>query len=239
MKVLVVEDKRENVEVARSVYHAMEGIEAEFAMTFREGIKRLEEENFDSVVIDLFIPEDSNDSSEAGEQLLKRLQDDHGTIARLEEIVWEGFEELSKEKKEQYRETYRKISQERVEKYSAELKQLNSRLENMKEYPLGLLIAEYCIKQRIPFIMVSEGHRHQGNLAIVRHAVQSDKLGQAAYQADFLPEVLLYRGGDVNKSDPQVWKDALLLEFEGVVGGGLLDPQQREKLEKIFDSFKA
>lgn len=80
----------------------------------------------------------------------------------------------------------------------------------LDENPSGLGIAEYCIRNKIPFILASQGDRHIGNLGIVRYALMSmPEFGKHFGGHDCLPRMTVYGGAEVDKTEEKTWIDAL------------------------------
>lgn len=77
-----------------------------------------------------------------------------------------------------------------------------------KENPSGLAIAQWCFDNNIPFALVSQGDRHQGDLGKVRGAIiDRDFCGK---DWDPLPKLLVRAGSNVDKANPSVWLEALV-----------------------------
>ena len=66
----------------------------------------------------------------------------------------------------------------------------------LSENPSGLGILQYCLERKIPLVVLSQGERHKGDLAVVRRASRYiSALSNAAEWADDpLPQFMLYRG---------------------------------------------
>lgn len=87
---------------------------------------------------------------------------------------------------------------------------------NLKENPSGLGIAKYCIDNEIPYLIVSQGDRHSGDLGVVREALnggmpqlgikKSELTGIPGY--DKLPGMMLYGGSHIDKARENTWLDA-------------------------------
>ncbi|MCK4552589.1 response regulator [Candidatus Pacearchaeota archaeon] len=99
----------------------------------------------------------------------------------------------------------------------------------LSEEPSGLLIGEYALKKDIPFIIVSQGSRHFGDLGEVRYFIQaitnkmydlkkdgklrlndmsSELLKYLSKENKEIYDLFLYRGQHANKEKSEDWKDA-------------------------------
>ena len=105
----------------------------------------------------------------------------------------------------------------------------------LKEEPSGLLVVEFCIEKEIPFVILSQGNRHHGELGAVRYFMGdiSDKIDEfekdgKEYKSTKLLEFLkqkqkpfYYRflnSNGVDKGNPETWKKAIeYLQTEGKV----------------------
>ncbi|MES2203531.1 MAG: hypothetical protein V4474_04390 [Patescibacteria group bacterium] len=83
----------------------------------------------------------------------------------------------------------------------------------LKENPSGLAIAKWCHEHRMPYILVSQGDRHKGELAILREPLKY--MPFAGLDGDVLPKLLVRGGSQVDKNDPCIWLEAVIQVLQG------------------------
>lgn len=86
------------------------------------------------------------------------------------------------------------------------------------ENPSGLAVAQWCFDNNKPFVMLSQGDRHEGDLGKVRGAIiDRDFVGN---KWDPLPNILVRQGSYVDKREPAVWLEALVRILRWEIGAG-------------------
>lgn len=76
------------------------------------------------------------------------------------------------------------------------------------ENPAGLGVARWCHEHKMPFILVSDGDRHRGQLGILRDYMLNRQF--LDYDWDPLPKILVRGGSEVSKHHGVVWLEALI-----------------------------
>ncbi|MDO8740526.1 MAG: hypothetical protein Q7J54_03040 [Candidatus Woesearchaeota archaeon] len=245
LEILVIEDTPEFMEVAKSVYDNDTNIIPRYASTYEEAIKILKETEVQCVISDLFFPsqidwkgkyageiEENRNSfvKEQRELLLTKYSEEE--IKQAEEQVKQGLKPKNPfnfgSPRVQLSPAYDFI--ELIEQQI----QRTSEYQGLQENPAGLGIASYCLKNQVPFGIISQGERHRGNLAIVRQAVQEVKEFRNVNN-DFLPYVLFCSSdsnGEMDKRNPQIWRDAIYGE------GSLFGPSRQKILKDMFDAYE-
>lgn len=195
--VVVVEDSPEWIKVAKSVFDN-EPINVVYASTYEDAMSKIEELKEKGikfkVVTDLFFPSEIN------------------FVERLLPMVKENIEK----EKAKIREMIEKAQGLPIARFYRgllrEFDEIPGEFEHLNENPSGLGIIDYCLNNKVPVLVLSQGNRHKGNLAIVRSAVGNPRiLGTGLRLTD-----LLFRRDGVDKRDPAVWWDAVYGE-EGLM----------------------
>lgn len=189
-EVLVIEDNPEFIRVAKSIFNN-EPISVIYASTYEEALEALRElkEKGSSfgVLTDLFFPSEIN------------------FVEHLFPKIKKGIEET----KAKFRETLKQLEGHTSALWFREkiagLDEVLWEFEHLDENPSGLAIIDYCLENKVPILVLSQGNRHCGNLGIVRNAwAGSDILGASVGLIDFL-----FRRDGADKKDPVVWRDAM------------------------------
>jgi CheY-like chemotaxis protein len=194
--ILVIEDNATYQEVAKKVLGSDKVI---YTSTLSEAKTILRNLPVDAVISDLFFPEDENNGDEVKKSFIA---------------------EVNKNSEIQKAELETKLAEDEFAyDYSESIDQTNFDFAKLDESPSGLEIACLCIDKEIPFIIVSQGERHSGNLAVVRSAAQVMTRLKIMTQpfpgqplevsTDPLPDMLLYGGDEVDKAKEKTWIDAL------------------------------
>lgn len=219
LEILVIEDTPEFMEVAKSVYDNDENIRPNYAFTYEEAMGVLRSKKVDMVVTDLFLPSQIDWKGKYASEIEENINSfvDEQRTKLSAEYSEEEIKEAEKQVKEKlkpknpfaldYVPVKLSPAYNKIEFIEDTLKRLEE-YRGLKENPAGLGIASYCLEHSTPFVTVSQGERHEGNLAIVRKAVQEIKEFKGVSN-DFLMYALLYGGGEVDKKKPQVWEDAV------------------------------
>ncbi|MBS3094315.1 hypothetical protein J4474_01485 [Candidatus Pacearchaeota archaeon] len=90
-------------------------------------------------------------------------------------------------------------------------------LSELDEDPNGLRILDIAINKKIPYILLSQGDRHEGNLSTIRYLIEEDIPQQMystrkSYSGEELKHVIGNLGitiEGVDKSKPETWERAL------------------------------
>jgi hypothetical protein len=83
----------------------------------------------------------------------------------------------------------------------------------LQENPAGIGMAKYCFDNKIPYIIVSQGDRHKGDLWTTREMswyFPTGFLGKNTYSGGpvEIPDLMLYQGSHIDKSKEKTWIDA-------------------------------
>ena len=184
MKLLLVEDSEQYQEVA---IKALKGHDLLFAETYEQAQALVRTEEFDGVLADLFFPAKTDWKRKYLPQLKAykyrcELEIEEGCFAPVE---WS--------------------------QRAKEASQLLIDFDALPEQPSGLGLAEWLSDEPLPLVIISQGERYVGELAVVRQALrQVREFILITHSADPLPVLLLYQGiKPVDKTSPQIWQDAV------------------------------
>mgnify|MGYP001563605405 CR=1 FL=1 len=216
LEILVVEDNTQFTAAAKSVYDKQDsGVHTSYALTYEEAMAYLQSSRVDGVITDLFFPSETNWADkflpEIRKESLKKMVE-KGELPNI--LSW---------------------SYERLSNYDKNLVvgfDLNAQRDitvkdyrDVSENPSGLGIGLHCLQEKIPFIMISQGSRHGGNLGLIRYALQYCNTFKRMLNNtnDPLPEMLLYQGvapsrnPKIDKGLEITWKDAMYGEWSGLL----------------------
>ena len=197
LEILVVEDTPEFREVASSAY-AKIGAKSSFAENYEQALKKIREGNFDSVISDLFFPE--NDKQIRG-AIANKLMEKLKPI--VDSITPRIYQEIQKE------------LEWGVEPYVQEFQRY---LDNQtKEAPLGFNIAIYCAENNIPYTLVSQGDRHEGVLGGLRYSIEYSPIVHELLEKNFRDMLVLdyekrisnLKKAGRKKDENELWKKGL------------------------------
>ena len=183
-KILIIEDTSDYSDVALKVLATEE---VSLATDYDEAIALLGKNRYDIVLSDLFFPENSQVRGSKAQVVLVKLRE---WVNKWVDDDYEGKRVRAKNPK-----------------YSLDhaIIEMISIMDNATENTaLGLLIAEHCVVNKIPFSIVSQGDRHKGPLAAIRNSMAH------CYQVgDIFPTLLCLHGDQVDKNSPDTWLKAV------------------------------
>lgn len=228
-ELLVIEDTLEFLTVAKDVYGKDNRLNPSYVSTYESALSYLQSNKVDIVISDMFFPS----QVDWKEYFLSDIK-----YGRLEDLVKKG--ELEESTLASYSQNKGSLERLNIDYADFEGGPPVSSIrdyKNIQENPAGLGIALYCLKNRIPFVLLSQyeqdGSRHRGAIGILRYALQYSQdfrdaiikgLTDVSREEDgkyvesnpkeALPELLHYGGVvNVDKNTKEIWKEAI----EGII----------------------
>jgi CheY-like chemotaxis protein len=252
LRLLVIEDTEEYTEIAKTVFEEYGAerklnLDVQYVATYTDAITALESGEVDAVISDLFFPF----AQEKGSSLMHRLTELVGyktQAQKKEEVARESttwvdiaIPQIVKELDEIEKRLDPKCRFYRTDKDHYDSVRIGLGILQEDKYavgtqgvfPHGLGIAEYCEAKKIPFVIVSQGERHGGDLAHIRAAYMHRTIREG--EEGDMAQLLLYDGAapsmmdygqtisdgfrserSTDKSYKQTWVDAVSHKTSGL-----------------------
>jgi len=222
LEILVIEDDQNFINVAKNTYMNDTNINPKFASTYEEAIQYLNDLKIDGVVSDLFFPSKIDWKNE----FLGEFKEE------LDRVISYFYNKCSSEEEKQ------RMKKEYIDHNVKNFEDF----KNLDENPSGLGIMQYCNKNKIPYVIASQGERHRGKLGIVRRAVQYMKSFKKSKDDDPLARVLIEAlpkssfeyNIETDKGNKETWIDALYRNKRGLIDKIRVPEQDEIKVEKKY-----
>lgn len=185
-RILIIEDEEQNIEAAKQTLLAKDIFVIDIARDYEEAIKFLKENEYDTVVTDLFFPEKigTNKRTE-GMKILEEMRNTFIEIGGRKGSGWAG---------------------ESLDVTLNLFKDLGSQKVPESQQPLGLAIYKKVKKQNIPIIIATSYPRHHQYFSIAKQYL--DILHQKEFK-DFEDSILIEGRDDIQnpKAEAKYWEN--------------------------------